>query len=317
MTELTPGMEEAATGRLRRLALLVEYEGTRYHGFQSQKNAASIQDALEGALLRLTGEQRRIRGAGRTDAGVHAQGQVASFDTGALYAPEVFLKAMNHYLPEDISVKDAQEVSPDFDPRRWAVSREYRYRILNSDTPSPMMRRFTHTVKRPLDAEAMNNAAALLEGERDLAPFSGPLTNGRRSTTRRVYRCSVEKEAGLVTLKMVATGFLPQQVRRTAGALIEVGLGRLSVRQFEDLAGCGVLGTANRVAPAKGLSLVNVSYAVPIFPQKKAISTAFDDLLESLSGSIIAGDETSSPGIGDIWEEKYENEPVVTGTRAT
>ena len=112
MTELTPGTEEAATGRLRRLALLVEYEGTRYHGFQSQKNAASIQDALEGALFRLTGERKRIRGAGRTDAGVHAQGQVASFDTGALYAPEVFLKAMNHYLPEDISVKDAQEVSP-------------------------------------------------------------------------------------------------------------------------------------------------------------------------------------------------------------
>ena len=317
MTELTPGMEEAAPGRLRRLALLVEYEGTRYHGFQSQKNAASIQDALEGALFRLTGEHRRIRGAGRTDAGVHAQGQVASFDTGALYAPKVFLKAMNHYLSEDISVKDAQEVSPDFDPRRWAVSREYRYRILNSDTPSPMMSRFTHLVRSPLDAESMNNAAALLEGEGDLAPFSGPLTNGRRSTTRTVHKCSVERRAGLITLDMVATGFLPQQVRRTVGALVEVGLGRLSVRQFEDLADCGVLGVANKVAPANGLSLVNVSYAVPIFSQEKAASTAFDELLQSLSGDSLAGYEKSSLGIGDIWEEIYEDESVVTGMRAT
>ncbi len=298
-------MEEAATGRLRRLALLVEYEGTLYHGFQSQKNAASVQDALEEALFRLTGERTRIRGAGRTDAGVHAQGQVAAFDTGTLYSPDVFLKAMNHHLPDDVSVRDASEVSPDFDPRRWAVSREYRYLILNSETPSPMLRRFAHLVKRPLDAGAMHRAASILEGERDLAPFSGPLTNGRTSTTRRVYRCAVGRRGDLVTLDMAATGFLPQQVRRTVGALMEVGLGRMSVREFGDLADCGALGAANSAAPAKGLSLVKVSYAVPVFPQEKAGSTAFDELLESLSRDF-----------GGIREKINENEPVATGTRA-
>ena len=317
MTGDTREMEEAAPGQLRRLALLVEYDGTRYHGFQSQKNADSVQDSLEAALFRLTGEGRRIRGAGRTDAGVHAQGQVVSFDTNAPYSPEVFLKAMNHYLPEDISVQGAMEVSQDFDPRRWAVSREYHYRILNSETPSPILRRFTHLVRRPLDAVAMQSAASFLEGDRDFAPFSGPLTNGRRSTTRTVHKCSVERRAGLITLDMVATGFLPQQVRRTVGALVEVGLGRLSVRQFEDLADCGVLGVANKVAPANGLSLVNVSYAVPIFSQEKAVSTAFDELLQSLSGDSLAGYEKSSLGIGDIWEEIYEDESVVTGMRAT
>ena len=122
-------MEEAAPGQLRRLALLVEYEGTRYHGFQSQRNASSVQDALEEALSRLTGERTRIRGAGRTDAGVHAQGQVVAFDTSAPYSPSVFLKALNRHLPDDVSVRNAGEVSPDFDPRRWAVRREYRYRI--------------------------------------------------------------------------------------------------------------------------------------------------------------------------------------------
>ena len=298
-------MEEAATGQLRRLALLVEYEGTRYHGFQSQRNATSVQDALEEALFRLTGERSRIRGAGRTDAGVHAQGQVASFDTNAPYSPGVFLRALNRHLPDDVSVRDASEVSPDFDPRRWAVSREYRYRILNSETPSPMLRKFAHLVKRPLDAVAMNNAASMLEGERDYAPFSGPLTNGRTSTTRRVYRCAVERRGDLVTLDVVATGFLPQQVRRTAGALIEVGLGRMGVREFEELANCGALGAANKVAPAKGLSLVNVSYAVPVFPQGRAVATAFDELLESLSRDF-----------GDALEVINNNEPVATGTRA-
>ena len=316
MTGHSREMDEAAPGRLRRLALLVEYEGTRYHGFQSQKNAASVQDALEGALFRLTGERRRIRGAGRTDAGVHAQGQVVSFDTSASYSPDVFVNAMNRYLPDDISVRDAREVSVDFDPRRWAVSREYRYRILNAETPSPMLRRFVHLVRKPLDAEAMRTAAALLEGERDMAPFSGPLTNGRRSSTRRVYRRSVERRDDLITLDMVASGFLPQQVRRTAGTLLEVGLGRLSVRQFEALAGCGILGAANRVAPAKGLSLINVTYAVPIFPQEKATATAFDELLESLSGSRLAGDESSSRVVRDTREEIYKDEPVATGTRA-
>ena len=313
MTDPTREMEEAASGSLRRLALLVEYEGTRYHGFQSQLNAESVQDALEEALFRLTGERRRIKGAGRTDAGVHALGQVVSFDSRAPYSPDVFVKAMNRYLPDDISVKDATEVDPDFDPRRWAVSREYRYTIVESDTPSPMLRRFAHRVRTRLDVAAMQSAALLLEGERDLAPFSGPLNNGMRSTVRRVFKCSVMRRAGLVKLEMAATGFLPQQVRRTAGALIDVGMGRLSVSRFEELAGCGVLGAANRVAPAEGLSLVSVSYPFPLFSRDRTESAAFDELLEELSGKdsfIDESDELASETPNSETNQKY---PVTTG----
>ena len=313
MTVPTREMEETASGSLRRLALLVEYEGTRYHGFQSQLNAESVQDALEEALFRLTGERRRIKGAGRTDAGVHALGQVVSFDSRAPYSPDVFVKAMNRYLPDDISVKDATEVDPDFDPRRWAVSREYRYTIVESDTPSPMLRRFAHRVRTRLDVAAMQSAALLLEGERDLAPFSGPLNNGMKSTVRRVFKCSVFRSAGLVKLEMAATGFLPQQVRRTAGALIDVGMGRLSISRFKELAGCGVLGAANRVAPAEGLSLVSVSYSFPLFSRDRTEAAAFDELLEELSGKDSFIDESGELASGTPIFETDQKHPVTTG----
>lgn len=312
MTFPTRDTEETAPGRVRRLALLVEYEGTAYHGFQSQKNAVSVQDTLEEALFRLTGERRRIRGAGRTDAGVHAIGQVASFDTGAPHPADVFVKAMNHYLPEDVSVKDATEVESDFDPRRWATGREYRYTILESDAPSPLLRRFAHRVARRLDVSAMQSAAMLLEGERDLAPFSGPLTNGRTSTVRRVYRCSVERRADLVTLEMAASGFLPQQVRRTAGALIDVGLGRVSVRRFQELADNGVHGAANRVAPAKGLSLVGVVYPFPLFSRETAAAAAFDRFLQEMTGSSLT-DESEPYCLGGSGYDIFPKHPVATG----
>ncbi|MBI4282249.1 MAG: tRNA pseudouridine(38-40) synthase TruA [Chloroflexi bacterium] len=254
-----------ALEELRRLALLVEYNGAGYHGFQVQRNVKSVQETLEDAIHTLTRERLRIKGAGRTDAGVHAQGQVVAFDTWASYAPGVFVQALNHYLPEDISIKDACQVSLDFDPRRWAISREYRYKILNSATHSPLLQGFVHHVRKPLDAAAMQEAARLLEGERDFAPFSGPLSNGRVNTRRRVFQCSVSRQADMVFLDMVANGFLPQQVRRTAGALAEVGLGRLGLHEFRELAECGKLGAADWVLPAKGLSLVKINYPMLLF----------------------------------------------------
>ena len=272
-----------APEELRRLALLVEYEGTAYHGFQSQSNAASVQATLEEALYSLTGEQRRIQGAGRTDAGVHAEGQVVAFDTWAAYDPGVFVQALNHYLPEDVSVKEAREVSLDFDPRRWAVSREYRYQILNSATSSPLLRRHAHLVRKPLDTVAMREAARFLEGERDYGPFSGPLDIGRRGTRRRMFHCLVNRSADLVTLDMVADGFLPQQVRRTAGALVAVGLGRLDLQGFVALAECGVQGVAHTVLPAKGLSLKNVSYPDSLFALGERGEALENTILEAVA----------------------------------
>jgi tRNA pseudouridine38-40 synthase len=271
-----PALEE-----IRRLALLVEYDGAGYHGFQAQSNAGSIQETLETAIRSLTGERLRVKGAGRTDAGVHAQGQVVAFDTWSPYDPTVFVQALNHYLPEDIRIKDAQEVTLAFDPRKWATSREYRYVFLNSATPSPLMRGFVHHVRKPLDTPAMQDAAKVLEGERDFAPFSGPLSNGMVDTRRRVFQCSISRSADTVFLDMVASGFLPQQVRRTAGALLEVGLGRLGVDGFRYLAECGELGAATRVLPGRGLSLIKVRYPMLLFSSRETVGAREHAVLEA------------------------------------
>ena len=170
-----------------RLALIVEYEGTNYSGFQYQTNAPSVQNELEQSITSVTGERIRIMGAGRTDAGVHAVGQVVAFDTASRHAPGTFVKAMNFYLPEDVAVKAAYRVVEDFDPRRNATRRRYRYTIVNSPTPSPLMRRWTCLIIEPLDVEAMGQAAKMFEGEHNFARFSGPLERSDASTVRLIF----------------------------------------------------------------------------------------------------------------------------------
>ena len=271
----------AETSDARRLAMLVEYDGRAFHGFQAQRNACSVQGTLEEAIRRLTGESARVRGAGRTDAGVHALGQVIAFDTRSSHAPDVFLQALNHHLPDDVAVREVCEVSPDFDPRRWAVGREYRYRVLNSPVPSPVLRGFVHHVRQPLDAEAMNRAASLLEGEMDFAPFAASMPEGRSGTRRIVYRCSVTRRGELVLLDMEANGFLRQQVRRTAGALLEVGLGRMDIDGFRSLTESGRLGAAELTLPAAGLMLMRVNYITPLFRSQDAANERDAELLEA------------------------------------
>ena len=271
----------AETGDARRLAMLVEYDGRAFHGFQAQRNASSVQGTLEEAIRRLTGERARVRGAGRTDAGVHALGQVVAFDTRSSHAPDVFLQALNHHLTDDVAVREVREVSPDFDPRRWAVGREYRYRILNSAAPSPLLRGLVHHVRQPLDTDAMDRAASLLEGEIDFAPFAASMPEGISGTKRIVYRCSVTRRGELVLLDMEANGFLRQQVRRTAGALLEVGLGRMDIEGFRSLAGCGRLGAAELTLPAAGLTLMRVNYITPLFRSQDAANEREAELLEA------------------------------------
>ena len=163
----------------RRIALVLEYEGTAYAGFQRQPHAPTVQSVLEEAIRSLTGEGLRVKAAGRTDAGVHASGQVVAFDTASRHTEETFRRGLDHYLPGDISVKEAHEVPPDFDPRRHAVARRYRYTLLNRPGRSPLRRRFTCREGRPLDIQAMARCLAYLEGERDFAPFSGPMESGK------------------------------------------------------------------------------------------------------------------------------------------
>ncbi len=252
-----------------RLALIVEYEGTNYSGFQYQANAPSIQAELERAITRLTGESVRVKGAGRTDAGVHAKGQVVAFDTASGHTPETFVRAVNFYLPEDIAVKAAYRVNEGFDPRRHAVSRRYRYTIVNSQTPSPLMRRWACLIAEPLNVEAMRGAARLFEGEHDFARFSGPLARPGAShvvslwnpTVRFVFEASVSRSGEKLAFDVAGNAFLPHQVRRMAGALVELGRGRLSPGDLMSMLDGGDAETIAPSLPPQGLCLLEVRYA--------------------------------------------------------
>lgn len=254
------GTERREKGERRRIALLLEYDGSRYGGSQIQKNAPTVQKELEEALNKLTGEKHRVTFAGRTDAGVHACGQVASFLTPALHNTEVFRRGLNHWLPEDIAVKRALEVPLGFDPRRQARRRLYRYLVYNSPAPSPLLRQRAWHVADALDPASMAQAAACLVGEHDFASFAARPSPPQASTVRTVHRSEVRRKGDLVVFSMEADAFLPHQVRRTVGALVEVGLGRQTPAQFEAMLRRPETGTAGPAAPPHGLYLVRVTY---------------------------------------------------------
>jgi len=253
-----------------RLALIVEYEGTDYHGFQYQKNARSIQEELEKAIQGLTGDRPRVKGAGRTDAGVHARGQVVAFDTESTLAAETFVRGLNFHLPDDIAVKRAYEVTGDFDPRRMATSRLYRYTIDTGTVPSPLIRRTSFHIGERLDIDAIRGAAALLAGTHDFARLAGPLADQEASTVRKIYQAQVSEEQELLELEVEGNAFLPHQVRRMAGAVVDVGRGRLHVRQLRQLVDNQESEAVARTLPARGLCLMQVKYAD--FPPDKGDS---------------------------------------------
>jgi tRNA pseudouridine38-40 synthase len=250
---------------VRRLALLVEYEGTGFGGSQYQENTKTIQDALERAISSLTGEPIRVALAGRTDAGVHARGQVAAFTTGSRHGPDVFASGLNHRLPDQIAVRKAQEVSPAFDPRRMAVSRWYRYTIHNARQRPALLRHFVWQVDQSLDLDAMRLAAASLLGEHDFAAFTQPSVAGRQSTRRRMTRAELRRCGRRIVLDVEANAFLPHQMRRIVGAVADVGRRRLSLAEFEGLVREATPGAASYTAPARGLCLMKVRYEDGLF----------------------------------------------------
>jgi tRNA pseudouridine38-40 synthase len=239
----------------------MEYDGTHYYGFQLQANLPTIQGEVEAALWKLTGERSRVMAASRTDSGVHAKGQVASFRTRSSLSSPTFIKGLNYYLPSDIAVKDAFRVSDSFNVRRQAISREYNYYILNSPTRSPIRRGFAYRVTHPLDIEAMNEACEVLIGEHDFASFATSIEDSNvKSTVRRVYQARVEKDGELVIFNIVASSFLPHQVRNTIGTLIKVGLGKMTIDEFRSILEARKPGLAGPTVPAHGLCLMGVNY---------------------------------------------------------
>jgi tRNA pseudouridine38-40 synthase len=247
-----------------KILLLIEYDGTGYHGFQWQDGLPSIQGEVEQALERLTGERRRVIAASRTDAGVHAKGQVVSFRTESPLPTHTFTSGLNYYLPRDIAVKAAYRVGDSFNVRRDAVSREYSYYILNSSTRSPMREAFSYIVANPLDIGAMNRACQALIGEHDFASFASCNGGRLRNMVRRVFRAELEGDGEMVIFHVVANSFLPHQVRNTVGALIRVGLGKMSVGDFHSIIEVRKPGMVGPTAPACGLCLTRVNYPTPL-----------------------------------------------------
>lgn len=243
-----------------RLALIIEYEGTRYRGFQRQANAPTIQGELERAIRRFTGECARVKAAGRTDAGVHALGQVIAFDTTAAHPPATAIGALNYYLPDDIAVKAAFHVSDDFDPRRSARRRTYRYRILNSATPSPLARRFVCRIPQPLDAQRMQTAADMFIGAHDFRRFAAHRPS-KPNSVRCVSRATLVRSGDTITFEVAANAFLHHQVRRMAGALADIGRGRLSLDDLRTMIDNGQTDKVAHSLPPQGLCLVSVEYA--------------------------------------------------------
>ncbi|MDI6814708.1 MAG: tRNA pseudouridine(38-40) synthase TruA [Dehalococcoidales bacterium] len=246
-----------------KIVLVMEYDGTNYHGFQLQTSLPTIQGETEKALWRLSGERTRVIAASRTDAGVHAKGQVVSFRTASSLSPQTFINGLNYYLPRDIVVRAAYRVEDSFNVRRDALSREYSYYILNSSTRSPLRRGFAYLVARQLDIEVMNRACQVLIGKHDFASFTACIRGKIKSTVRNVYRAEMKKDGELAVFNMVANSFLPHQVRNTVGALIRVGLGRMSVDEFNSIAQARKPGLAGPTAPAYGLCLMRINYPHP------------------------------------------------------
>ena len=252
-----------------RLAMIVEYDGAGYSGFQYQKNAPTVQEQIENTIESLTGSSVRIKAAGRTDAGVHALGQVVAFDTDAPYPPATVRDALNARLPDDVAIRSVYRVGPDFDPRRDAVSRIYRYTLLVSDVRSPLARRWSHRVKGPLDLEAMTRAATLMEGVHDFVNFAGSMPDPAASTVRHIHYVKIERASGLIHLEVKGNAFLAHQVRRMTGALVDVGTRKLNMDQI----GLQIEGYADaptaRSVPPHGLCLVHVEYTN--FPPKERV----------------------------------------------
>ncbi|OGO39535.1 MAG: tRNA pseudouridine(38-40) synthase TruA [Chloroflexi bacterium RBG_16_57_8] len=243
--------------------MVVEYDGTAYCGFQWQDGQPTVQDELEKAIWRLTSERTRVVATSRTDTGVHAKGQVVSFRTASTLRLSKFVSGLNYYLPADIAVKAAHRPAETFHVRRSAVSRQYEYRILNRPARSPLQGRQTWLVNGALNAELMGEACRAFVGEHDFASFTSGSGTKIENTVRRVYRADVAREGELVVFTIVASSFLPHQIRNMVGALVRVGLGQMSVGDFCSIMEQKQPGLAGPKAPAAGLCLVRVNYPDP------------------------------------------------------
>jgi len=250
---------------MARFRITVSYDGTDFVGWQRQAAGVSIQGLLEDALAELDEAAVSVLGAGRTDAGVHALGQVAAFTLTRVIAADVVVRALNVRLPLSVRVLEAEEVATDFHPQFAATSKAYRYRIWNSDIVSPFERQYVWHVFGALDVAAMNEAARMLEGTHDFAAFQG--TGSDVKTTERTVFSSLvlrqaqdERSESVIRYEVSGAGFLRHMVRAIVGTLVEIGRGRRPPEWMREVVASRNRSEAGVTAPAAGLCLVRVDY---------------------------------------------------------
>ncbi|MBM4326015.1 MAG: tRNA pseudouridine(38-40) synthase TruA [Deltaproteobacteria bacterium] len=251
---------------MKKFAALLEYDGTCYHGWQLQSGAPTIQEALESVLERILGKATRVHGAGRTDAGVHATGQVAHFVADWQHTEQDLQRACNALLPVDITVMGVRSAAADFHARHSARSKTYAYRILNRPLRSSLMRAYSWHVPRPLDPTAMEKAAQALVGTHDFAAFGAP-TDGAPSTVRKVLEVCWQRDEGSDILRFTirGSGFLRRMVRSIVGTLVPVGLGKMDPEEFLSILDSRDRSRAGATAPPYGLCLEWVEYQDMLF----------------------------------------------------
>jgi len=244
---------------MKRVKLIVAYDGTNYCGWQVQPNGVTIESVLNQHLSALLGEDIVVTGASRTDSGVHSLGNVAVFDTNTRMPAEKISFALNQKLPEDIVVQDSCEVPLDWHPRYQKGRKTYEYRILNRTFRNPTRRLDTYFYHHKLDVDTMQKAAGYLEGEHDFKSFCA-VGAQVKTTTRTIYSCKVFKESDIITIRVTGNGFLYNMVRIIAGTLIKVGAGDIAPEEISVILEKCDRSVAGPTAPAHGLTMIGIEY---------------------------------------------------------
>ncbi len=245
---------------MRNIKIIIEYEGTNYFGWQKQPKGPTIQETIENALENITGEKIFLSGSGRTDSGVHARGQIASFNTESKIKAAKLQMGLNSILPRDITIIDAQDVDKDFHAQFSAKSKLYTYNILNRTHPSALLRKRSWYVPQQLDIDQMKKAAEFLVGEHDFKAFAQSGAEVK-TTIRTVLSVGIEQaDKDILEFNIEATGFLKRMVRLAVGTLVQVGKGRITPLDFSEILDSGEKTKFVYAAPAHGLYLEEVRY---------------------------------------------------------
>lgn len=244
---------------MKRVRMVVSYDGTAYRGWQLQSNGITIEEVLNRELTALLKEPISVIGASRTDSGVHARGNIAVFDTENRMPADKICFALNQRLPEDIRVQRSEEVPADWHPRKANCTKTYEYKVLNRKISMPLERLYAHFCYFNLDLDKMREAAAYLVGEHDFKSFCTVRTQAEE-TVRTIYSLDITKQEDMITIRISGSGFLYNMVRIIAGTLLEVGMGAYPPEHMEEILDARDRQAAGRTAPARGLTLVSMEY---------------------------------------------------------